>query len=179
MKLVIKDDPRHQDLPGGSDGKEPACNEDLGSILGLGRSPGEGNGNPLQYSCLKNSMDRGAWQGYGPWCLKESETNEPVFHLQHISKATTEINDNLQTIISSSFYATLFKHHRILTRINISKFKCWLNCETRKIFFLGGRDKKGIGDEVQVTMHKTNNLQGYIVHHKEYSQYFIKPLDGV
>ena len=36
---------------------------DLGSIPGLGRSPGEGNGNPLQYSCLENSMDRGAWQG--------------------------------------------------------------------------------------------------------------------
>ena len=34
---------------------------DLGSILGSGRSPGEGNGNPLQYSCLENSMDRGAW----------------------------------------------------------------------------------------------------------------------
>ena len=43
--------------------KESACNAgDLGSILGLGRSPGEGNGNPLQYSCLENSMDRGARQ---------------------------------------------------------------------------------------------------------------------
>ena len=48
--------------PGGSDGKESACNAgDLGSIPGLGRSPGEGNGNPLQYSCLENPMDRGAW----------------------------------------------------------------------------------------------------------------------
>ena len=47
---------------GGSDGKEFACNTgDPGSILGLGKSPGEGNGNPLQYSCLENSMDRGAW----------------------------------------------------------------------------------------------------------------------
>ena len=47
---------------GGSDGKESACNEgDLGLISGSGRSPGEGDGNPLQYSCLKNSMDRGAW----------------------------------------------------------------------------------------------------------------------
>ena len=44
-------------------GRESACNAgDPGSIPGLGRSPGEGNGNPLQYSCLKNSMDRrGAW----------------------------------------------------------------------------------------------------------------------
>ena len=47
----------------GSDGKESACNAgDPGSIPGLGRSPGEGNGNPLQYSRLENPMDRGAWQ---------------------------------------------------------------------------------------------------------------------
>ena len=49
-------------LPGGSDGKASACNVgDLGSTLGLGRSPGEGNGSPLQYSCLENPMDGGAW----------------------------------------------------------------------------------------------------------------------
>ena len=43
--------------------KESACSVgDPGSIPGLGRSPGEGNGNPLQYSCLENPMDRGAWQ---------------------------------------------------------------------------------------------------------------------
>ena len=53
-------------FPGGSDGKESACNAgDLSSIPGLGRSPEEGNGNPLQYSCLENSMDRGAWQSMG------------------------------------------------------------------------------------------------------------------
>ena len=50
------------DFPGGSDGKASAYNaRDLGSIPGSGRSPGEGNGNPLQYSCLENPMDRGAW----------------------------------------------------------------------------------------------------------------------
>ena len=49
-------------FPGDSDGKEPACNSgDPDSIPGLGRSPGKGNGNPLQYSCLDNPMDRGAW----------------------------------------------------------------------------------------------------------------------
>ena len=48
--------------PGGSDGKVSACNAgDLGSIPGSGRSPGEENDNPLQYSCLENSMDWGAW----------------------------------------------------------------------------------------------------------------------
>ena len=48
---------------GGSDGKEFACNAgDPGSIPGLRRSPGEGHGNPLQYSCMENSMNRGAWR---------------------------------------------------------------------------------------------------------------------
>ena len=52
-------------FPGGSDGdsRESACKAGyLSSIPGLGRSPGEGNGYPLQYPCLENSMDRGAWQ---------------------------------------------------------------------------------------------------------------------
>ena len=50
------------DFPGGSDGETSACNAgDLNLIPGSGRSPGEGNGNPLQYSCLENSMDGGAW----------------------------------------------------------------------------------------------------------------------
>ena len=49
-------------FPSVSDGKESACNAgDPGLIPELGRSPGEGNGNPLQYFCLENSMDRGAW----------------------------------------------------------------------------------------------------------------------
>ena len=53
---------RPKGFPSGPDGKESACNAgDPGSIPGLGRSPGEGNGNPLQYSCLEDSMDRGAW----------------------------------------------------------------------------------------------------------------------
>ena len=51
------------DFPGGSDGKASAYNAgDSGSISGLGRSPGGGNGNPLQDSCLGNPMDRGAWR---------------------------------------------------------------------------------------------------------------------
>ena len=50
------------DFPGGSDGIVSAYNVgDLGSFPGSGRSPGEGNGNPLQYSCLENPMDGGAW----------------------------------------------------------------------------------------------------------------------
>ena len=54
---------KREGFPGGSDDKESACNEgDLGSISGLGKPPGEGTGNPLQYSGLGNPMDRGAWK---------------------------------------------------------------------------------------------------------------------
>ena len=49
-------------FPGGSDGKESVTQEDPGLIPGSGSSPGEGNGNPLQYSCLEHPMDRGTWQ---------------------------------------------------------------------------------------------------------------------
>ena len=61
-------------FPGVSAAKESAYNAgDLGLIPGLGRSPGEGNGNPLQYSCLENLMDRGAWQATVPG-VTESRT---------------------------------------------------------------------------------------------------------
>ena len=75
--LVIK-----YEFPGGSDGKASAYNVgDLGSIPGLGRSPGEGNGNLLQYSCLKNPLDRGAWYAtvHG---VTESDMTENDFTFQ-------------------------------------------------------------------------------------------------
>ena len=71
-------------FPGGPDGKASAHNVgDPGSIPGLGRSPEEGNGNILQYSCLENPMDRGAWQGYSPWGRKESDTTERLHFLSY------------------------------------------------------------------------------------------------
>ena len=64
---------------GGLEGKESACKAgDLDLIPGLGRSPGEGNGYPLQYSCLEHSTDRGAWQAVCPWGHKESDMTEQL-----------------------------------------------------------------------------------------------------
>ena len=64
-------------FPGGSDGKESTCNAgDSGSISGLGGSPGEGNDNSLQYSCLEKSMDRGAWQATVHGLAKELDTTD-------------------------------------------------------------------------------------------------------
>ena len=61
--LQIRSLPSFLGFPGTSDGKKSTCNAgDMGSICGSGRSPGEENGYPLQYSCPENSMDRGAWQ---------------------------------------------------------------------------------------------------------------------
>ena len=63
-------------FPGGSDGKESACYaRDLGLIPRSGKSPGEGNGNPLQYSCLENSLDRGAWRATVHVVTKKKETD--------------------------------------------------------------------------------------------------------
>ena len=64
-------------FPGGSDIKESACKVgDLGSIPALGRSPGEGNGNPLQYSCLENPHGQWSLVNYSLWGRKESDTTE-------------------------------------------------------------------------------------------------------
>ena len=64
-------------FPGGSVGKNlPANAGDAGSIPGSGRPPGEGNGHPLQHSCLGNPMDRGAWQATAHGVTKESDTTE-------------------------------------------------------------------------------------------------------
>ena len=69
--------PVFMDFPGGLDGQESTCNvADLGSITRLGRSPGEGHGNSLQYSCLENPHGQRSLVGYSQWGHKESDTTE-------------------------------------------------------------------------------------------------------
>ena len=82
-------------FPGGSEDKASACNAgDPGSMPGLGRSPGEGNGNPLQYSCLENPMDRGAWQAT----------------VHRVAKSQTQLSDftSLHFIVHWGYYIYVF-----------------------------------------------------------------------
>ena len=79
-------------LPGSSVIKNPPANaEDMGSIPGLGRSPGKGNGNPFQYSCLGNPIDKGAW-----WATVHSVTKE--------SDTTERLNNNIQAIATVKLF---------------------------------------------------------------------------
>ena len=86
-------------FPGGSDGKVSACNTgDLGSIPGLGRSSGKGNGNPLWYSCLENSMDGRAW-----WAT-----------VQGVTKSQTRLNDFTSLSSLGAFNTTHRSSHKYL-----------------------------------------------------------------
>ena len=78
----------------GSAGKESACNvEDLGSIPGLGRSPGEKHGNPLQYSCLEKSHGQRSLVGYSPYGCKEVDITEQLsMHIPYMGLYTVEEN---------------------------------------------------------------------------------------
>ena len=105
-----------KDFPGGSDGKVSAYNaEDLGSIPGSGRSPGEGNGNPLQYSCLENSKDGVAC--YSPWGRKESDTTERLHSLHSLffRPIKFETHVQLQHIIIKKTYTETYINPERLT----------------------------------------------------------------
>ena len=104
------------DFPGGSEGKVSVYNAgDLGSIPGLGRSAGEGSGNPLQYYCLKNPMDRGAWQatvhGVAKSRTRLSDFTFLSFHFRFI----LEINkENTKAVYSNTATERGFQGQYIL-----------------------------------------------------------------
>ena len=88
-------------FPGDSDGKESACNAgDLGSILGLGRSPGGGQDNPLQYSYLENPHGQRSLAGYSPWCHRELDMTKRLskaqqgYSLHSLSNALMPVHDS-------------------------------------------------------------------------------------
>ena len=79
-------------MPRWLSGKESAFQgEDMGSIPGSGRTPGEGNGNPLQYSCLENPQGQRSLAGYSLWSCKESDVTKPLNHHHHHSKVDFNI----------------------------------------------------------------------------------------
>ena len=94
-------------FPGGSDGKESACNTgDLGLIPGLGRSPGKGHGNPLQYSFLENPHGQRSLVGYNPWGCQESDMTERL-STERIFKSHTS-NSLYPTLVNSGTEKCLY-----------------------------------------------------------------------
>ena len=93
---VLRDLPHHLKaysyflgFSSGSVGKESTCNAGvLGSVPGLGRSPGGGHGDPLQYFCLENPHEQRSLAGYSPWHRKELDTTEQLSTTQHVKKAS-------------------------------------------------------------------------------------------
>jgi len=108
-------------FPGGSDGKESTCSAgDLVSIPGLGRSPGGGHGNPLQYSCLEHPQAQRSLADYSPCGHKESDMIATK-HTQHIS------------LLYSLSYMTNLLHFCLTLLLNLQEFK---KCLVHKGFYL-------------------------------------------
>ena len=101
-----------QGFLGGSDGKESACNAgDPGLIPGLGRCPGEGNDNPLQYSCLENPHGQRSLEGYSPWGHKELDMTEWL-STQNSAYKLNKQGDNIQPCLLSQFWTNSLFHVR-------------------------------------------------------------------
>ena len=99
-------------FPGGLDGKESASNAgDLGSIPGLGRSPEEGSGNPLQDSCLENPHGQRSLEGCSPWGRKESDTTERLNHNKYMFKG--------YNLISFGISISQWNHHHNWTHEHV------------------------------------------------------------
>ena len=97
----------------------PAMPETLGSVPGSGRSPGEGNGKPLQYSCLENSHGQRSLGGYSPWGRKESDTTERLSEAQQLynvmcCRSISIFKEMLRLWLSGNSAYILCDIHRIL-----------------------------------------------------------------
>ena len=111
-------------------GKESICSagdpRDSGLIPGLGGSLGEENGNPPQYSCLRNPMDRRAWQDYSPWGHKESDTTEPLnTHTPLAQEVFLKLAISFQ--LQSATHKANIKIYCILQ--NVSHKASWIKCK--------------------------------------------------
>ena len=146
---------RNSTLISGSEDKASACNAgDPGSIPGSGRSPGEGNGNPLQYSCLENSMDREAWQAIVHGVAK-SQTRLSDFTSRHFNPKYRDLNLLLhltyKTILNNSMiYISLYSRETLIDYYVIGDLWTSLDCiykgtgmKKRKIVCRGLRGEIG------------------------------------
>ena len=127
-------------FPGGSEGKVSACNAgDLGSIPGLGRSPGEGNGTPLQYSCLEKSYGWRSLVGCSPWGPKELDMTEWLHSLNSFTSLTHSlICYYKQHCLYTFLYMPLALGHHFLQDVFIrmkylNVFKTYISHGTNKI----------------------------------------------
>ena len=107
-------------FPGGSDGKASVYNAgDLGSIPGLGRSPGEGNGNPLQDNCLENPMDRGAWKATAHGIAKSRTRLSDFTSLHRLLEAhgCQRVQENVQPLEAVETESDSQEHRSVLQTV--------------------------------------------------------------
>ena len=139
-------------FPGGSEIKASACNVgDLGSISGSGRSPGEGNGNPLQYSCMENSMDRGAWQAtvHG---IKKSQTQlRDLIIKVYLSFMSFEEENHRKTIFSTHYQGYTVAARCITVDTDLFR-------SARSVWWKGVRDRMTVAPEVALSFLSENEI---------------------
>ena len=115
------------EISGGSNGKGPACNVgDLGLIPGVGRSPGGGHGNPLQYSCLEKVQWQRSLVGYSLWCLKESDATERLSTAQHSTEhslSLIRVKRNMLVLCLRVIYVSFSINHAY--PLHIFHLYCW------------------------------------------------------
>ena len=155
-------------FPGGSDGKECVCNaRDPGSVPGSGRSPGEGNGNPLQYSCLENPMDRGPgrlqsiglqrvrnkWACTGPWARKSENTSRSVVSNSFVSPWT--IAHQVLCPWDSPGKNTGEGSHSLLQRILPTQESnpALLHCRQILLYYLSHKESPGWSGRESLSVH--------------------------
>ena len=157
-------------FPGGSDGKASACNaRHSGSIPGSGRSPGEGNGNPLQYSCLENSMDGGAW-----WATAHGVTKSHTWLSDFTHSLTQGILSNMKPKESSD--QTLIKwsleRWSELTKVS-TKLLEGLEVHLRHILpcspvpSRNPNPKGGFWGKLQISLHNLHFIEHLFAHFEE------------
>ena len=117
-------------FPGGSSGKDPTCQwgdvRDMGSVPGLGRSPGGGHGNPLQYSCLENPMDRGVWQAAAHSVTKSDMTEHTHTHT-HTHTHSSLFSQSLAKVWAFIHYGRFQRLVEVLRLVNIMNL-IWIIC---------------------------------------------------